>query len=396
MNRRRARPTLVQRTSAVIALVAVACQATPATPPTTPSAAASPTPASAGPTSTATGTVASLAPVPAGRILFHRETPDGVEHYFTVRTDGTDERLVYETRDCECAHWMADGKRVMTVEPTAHGTLSFTTYLFDGSDRVVVDNPMKALNLAPGATTSDGRLIAFNGWVEGKPADTGLWLSAPDLSDLRLVIPLQQGWLATEPFGISPDGARIVFFVETGPRGDINHAGDNYVVRSDGTGLRRLSNPGATLGFIGMPTISMSPDGRQAAFATSDTVYVVDLAGGDARPITAEPGFAWAVSWSPTGEWLAYAKFHGRTSVISLIRPDGTDQREISGVHEADEANAPVWSPDGKHLVVARDSDASVDGPNDLWIMDLDGRYLGQVTHEPSHYGTYSWAPEPG
>lgn len=35
-------------------------------------------------------------------------------------------------------------------------------------------------------------------------------------------------------------------------------------------------------------------------------------------------------------------------------------------------------------------------GINDLWIMDLDGTFIGQVTHEPSSYGTYSWAPAAG
>jgi hypothetical protein len=31
--------------------------------------------------------------------------------------------------------------------------------------------------------------------------------------------------------------------------------------------------------------------------------------------------------------------------------------------------------------------------PRDLWIMDLDGHWIGQVTHGPSNYSTYSWAP---
>ena len=79
--------------------------------------------------------------------------------------------------------------------------------------------------------------------------------------------------------------------------------------------------------------------------------------------------------------------------MISLVRPDGTDDTEISASDETDEANAGVWSPDGKYLLVARDSDAGIDGPRDLWIMDLQGRYVGQVTHEPSEYGNYSWAP---
>ena len=67
--------------------------------------------------------------------------------------------------------------------------------------------------------------------------------------------------------------------------------------------------------------------------------------------------------------------------------------REISEPDETDEANASVWSPDGMYLSVARDSDATLDGPRDLWITDLEGNYVGQVTDEPSDYGTYSWAP---
>jgi len=141
-----------------------------------------------------------------------------------------------------------------------------------------------------------------------------------------------------------------------------------------------------------MPVASLSPDGRQAAFGLSNAVWVVDLEGGDARAITPPIGYAWAVAWSPTGEWLTYTRFHGHTTAVALVRPDGTDDHEITAAVETDEANAAVWSRDGKYLLVPRDSDSSVDGPRDLWIMDLEGRWIGQVTHEPSNYGTYSWA----
>jgi TolB protein len=127
-----------------------------------------------------------------------------------------------------------------------------------------------------------------------------------------------------------------------------------------------------------------------------DAVWVVDLDGGEARQITPRTGFVWAVSWSPTGEWITYTRFHGRTSVVALVRPDGTDDHEITANDETDEANAAVWSPDGEYLLAPRDSDKTNDGPRDLWIMDLEGRWIGQVTHEPSNYATYSWAPASG
>jgi Tol biopolymer transport system component len=52
-------------------------------------------------------------------------------------------------------------------------------------------------------------------------------------------------------------------------------------------------------------------------------------------------------------------------------------------------------SPDGRRAAGHPRQRRHVDGLQDLWIMDLDGNNLGQVTHEPSRYGTYSWAPVP-
>jgi Tol biopolymer transport system component len=339
----------------------------------------------------------SLPPPPPGRILFEREDSNG-EHYFTIKTDGTDERAIYDREGCECAHWMADGKRVMTLDATGHGNYSFMTVLPDGTDRVVLEGPSKTLSLAPGATTLDGRLIAFNGWDDTDPSKTGVYLAAPDLSDLRFVLPLQEGWNAVEPSGISPDGSKVVFFVDTGSDGGINHAGSVFVVNADGTGLRQVSPAGLNAAYLtggGVPG-SLSPDGRHAAFTVDDAVWVVDLDGGDARRITDQTGFVWAVSWSPTGEWITYTRFHGPTTTISLVRPDGTDQREISRLDETDEANTSFWSPDGRYLVVSRDSDASLDGPKDIWLMDLEGRYIGQVTDQPSYINIYGWAPTGG
>ncbi|HTI30000.1 MAG TPA: hypothetical protein VL687_06555 [Methylomirabilota bacterium] len=338
-----------------------------------------------------------LVPVPPGRILFSRDVSDGVEHYFTIRTDGTDEQAIYDREGCDCAHWAPDGSQVLTLDTTDSGTLSFMTIRPDGSGRVFPDNPIPGLNLAPGgAATPDGRLIVFAGWDDTNAAPlSGLYIGSPSLADLHQVLPLQEGWLAVDPVGMTPDGSKIVFFVETGPDGETTHAGHLFVVNADGTGLRQLNPPGTKTGWIGGLIASLSPDGTQATFAVDDAVWVVDLAGGEARRITNTTGFAWSAAWSPTGEWIAFTRFHGPTAVIALVRPDGSDQREISVVDESDEAGDGMWSPDGKYLVVLRDSDSTHDGPRDLWIMDLEGTYIGQVTHEPSDIDLYGWAPAP-
>lgn len=381
---RRTRPMI----ALVLALSLAACQASGTEQPTT-------SPSAFEPTATL-GATTNPADIPAGLILFHRQGEDGVERYFTIKTDGTDEHALYTAEGCQCAHWSSDWSQVLSIGPTGHGTWSLMTMQPDGSKRTVINPPIDTLNLFVGATSADGRVIAFQGMDETDPTRNGLYLASPDLSDLRLVTPLLEGWLAVEPFGVNPDGSKIVVFADTGPDGDVTHAGDLYVINDDGSGLRQLNLPGSRAGYFDMPVISLSPDGRRAAFGMDDAVWVVDLNGGEARRITQGAGFVWAVSWSPTDEWITYTRFHGGTAVVALVRPDGSKDHEITPLNEADEANAAVWSPDGKYLLVPRDSESSSDEMRDLWIMDLHGSWIGKVTNEPTSYGTYSWAPAAG
>jgi Tol biopolymer transport system component len=77
--------------------------------------------------------------------------------------------------------------------------------------------------------------------------------------------------------------------------------------------------------------------------------------------------------------------------VLALIKPDGTDQKDLLGRYPFDEAAGGAWSPDGTHLPVVRGVDGSA--RYDLWIMDLDGNYIAQVTHTPAGYGVHALAP---
>src|SRR5262245_57301098 len=78
-------------------------------------------------------TVTSLG-VPSGRILFHREGFDGVEHYFSINTDGTDEQALFSAEGCGCAHLSADRSQVLSIGDTGEGTFSLVIMNLDGSD----------------------------------------------------------------------------------------------------------------------------------------------------------------------------------------------------------------------------------------------------------------------
>jgi hypothetical protein len=390
--------------AACVAIVISGCGGGPATtsaPPgnaagATSSVAPSRAPASA-PASAAASASAEPANLPRGLILFHRAGSDGVERYFTIHTDGTGERALFTQEGCSCAQWSRDGTRIWTLDATGQGNYWFTTMRPDGSDRVVLRPTIKTLNLAPGASSADGRRIAFNGWDEQDPSHNGLYLASPDLSDLRRVMPLSKGMIAVEPFGVTPDGAKVLFFGEQGSHGGVTHAGGIFVVGSDGRGLRQLNPSGTWFGEFGLLG-SLSPDGRRAAFAAFDdalgsAVFVADVDGGPARRITDwAADESWGAAWSPSGDWIAYSQHHGPTNVVALVRPDGSDPKEISAIDQANQALAPAWSLDGKYLLVQR----GWEGRRNLWIMDLSGTYLGQVTDEPSDYGTYSFSPAAG
>ena len=344
--------------------------------------ASAPTPAATSAPPTATAAPAAM---PPGRILFHRLKADEVEDYFTIDTDGSDELALFTLQGCGCARLSPDGTQIWTMGETEHGTYSFTTMRLDGGERQVIAPPSATLNLGPAASSQDGRWLAFDGWDETDPSQNGLYLGSSDLTDLRLLLATPRGSVRFEPFAVTPDGASVLAFVEEGSVGDINHAGGIFVVKDDGTGRFELNPAGTLHGWTGDYAGGLSPDGRRVAFATDQGVFVTGLDGGEPERITEWSGFVSGVSWSPTGDWISYTRHQGNSAVLSLVRPDGSEEREFP----AATGSRAVWSPDGQHLLVRR----GVEGREDLWIVDLDGNAIGQVTDEPSTYHGYWWGP---
>lgn len=108
---------------------------------------------------------------------------------------------------------------------------------------------------------------------------------------------------------------------------------------------------------------SASPDGKQIAFQAVGRVYVQAGASGAPKRLT-PPGFApleFAPAWSPDGRWISFVTWDdtGRGHLWKVASGGGTPQRLTS---EPGDYADPMWSMDGREVIVARGEGATARG----------------------------------
>ena len=196
----------------------------------------------------------------------------------------------------------------------------------------------------------------------------------------------------------SPDGKRIAFTRYDDSIGLVAV----FVMQADGTRVRQVTpteyagqypqwSPGGTrLVFQG--------NGRSGRHA----VFTIRLNGTDVRRVS-----PWKLhagdgpDWSPNGRWILLESHDGqdRTDNLYLVHPNGSGLHRIThtfnGFHQW---GSYTFSPDGTMITVAHNLRLGADGrPSnpDIWVMNLDGSGLRNVTHSAIFDSAPDWGPRP-
>ena len=304
---------------------------------------------------------------------------------FLADADGSHARPFLPDAELDSnASFSPDGKWVLFTSRRA-GTSDIYRAHLDGSG-------LEPLVASPAyddqaALSPDGRSLAF---VSSRGGQADIWIL--DLAS-KAVRNLTHNPAGDFRPSWSPDGQWLAFSSDResshprSPKGDfsIRHSTEIYVVKADGSSLRRITQDGQ---FGGSP--SWSPDGAKLAFyATTieevrtitspmrlrgiSQIEVIDVETGARQALTSGPGEKWSPHWLSSGK-VGYVTGGPEGGVETISGPSGA----------RGEFNSPSWSADGRHMLFHREVDKTWP-PDRRWV-SLDPRFaLKRVGVFPSY-----------
>lgn len=186
----------------------------------------------------------------------------------------------------------------------------------------------------------------------------------------------------------SPDGSKLAFvgFNQVGR----SATGTLYVVNPDGTEQATLFSSSETIPFY----LYWAPDNEQLAFlaphGTSGNLalWLAQLPAGDSRIIDTGQPYYW--HWGPDGQQVInhVGGVGGRLSFLAVTG----ETEEARLALEPAAFQAPDWSPDGRHILLA----ATMEEDGDALILLDDQGDLVRILETVNSNIAFGWSPDGG
>ena len=327
---------------------------TSTSPPPAPGEAASPT------VEASSSGVPLPAPTVAGTIAFTRYAENEwtqVDHDIcVVNTDGTGLKVLAGGEGCQMyPQWSPDGSRIVYFESMTGDQDPQNVWVMnaDGSGKVQLTGKSPENESVWPSWSQDGKRIVFSQLVfyTGGVGRTAIYVMNADGSGVRNVTSKKGAGVNLSDYWPTWGKDGTISFYRNTAGGVLS----KFSVKPDGSGLRRLvkeagvteyNDEGKWLKY----ELALSPDGKWVARhdVDSDRLVVVPVRGGGDPVTLLDPVSAYAeisvdAVWSPDGKALAVAsQSESGFSRIYIVNADGTGLSAVPGVFAARE---PAWRP---------------------------------------------------
>jgi hypothetical protein len=247
--------------------------------------------------------------------------------------------------------------------------------------------------------------VSRRGPVQNATQQGGIYLMNPDGTQQQLVMPdvldwcnpdppfTQQCYIPWQQPALTSDGLRLATVRLTIYA--IEFSGDMiFECATAGTPCLGVDypqvppRPAPVVALAGVGDPAWSPDGGRIAFTAAGEIGLWDSATGVVSEVSATAPVAGAQpAWSPDGTRLAFAS-RGSSRDIWVVNLDGSHLVNLT--NNAGENSQPTWSPDGTRIAFV----SNREGNDEIYVMSIDGSSQINLTHNAASDTHPSWSPD--
>ena len=185
----------------------------------------------------------------------------------------------------------------------------------------------------------------------------------------------------------SPDGTQIAFIW------DVDDTSDIWLLAADGGGWPRrltINQP------VGGGDFCWSPDGVRIAFVAGGNIWIVPVAGGKAKQLTAHQWSDGSPRWSPDGTRIAFTSERDDCQNLGVVVVPH-DMAQVEGswaaalTRSTKDCDDPRWAWDSQ-TVYYESNDAADLHNNDIYAVSPDGTNVRRLTNAD---GSANGSPRP-